>query len=442
MKKLVKLAVPLIISQLVAQLMVLSDVWMMAKISVTTLAAGGLAASVYGFIFILVHSVIGSSANLLAIACGEQGQGRGNDRKIREIVKGSLLLSVLISLALLPLFAHLAALFVFFGQDEAIIVIAMQYLDMLKWAMLPTLLLLVARSFAVAFAAGKSVLWITVISVGLNIVLSYFLAFYLHLGVSGIGAGTAIAAFITAAGYIFWLFTRVNYRCYRPWRLWSEYRLATTLPLIKIGSAVALATLTEYSLISGAALMAGTLGAVSLAVHQIALQILSFSWNIAFGIAQATSIEVGQQFGAGFGKAEIKKTSIKGLVLATAISAVIGTVFILSPNALTSLLASEQDVLFQELVSVLPAVILVTACCLVVDAWQLMALNILRGLKIVNMPALLTAVGYCLAGLPAAWLLMADFQLAGIWAGIGLGLALTGILLLLQLQVSMKNLAG
>ncbi|WP_281557056.1 MATE family efflux transporter [Thalassomonas sp. RHCl1] len=442
MKKLVKLAVPLIISQLVAQLMVLSDVWMMAQISVTTLAAGGLAASVYGFIFILVHSVIGSSANLLAIACGEQGRGRENDREIRKIIKGSLLLSVLVSLALLPLFYNLEALFVLAGQDEAIITIAMQYLDTLKWAMLPTLLLLVARSFAVAFAAGKSVLWITVISVLLNIVLSYSLAFHFHLGVSGIGAGTTIAAFITAAGYLFWLFTRPAFYRYRPWCLWSEYRLATTLPLIKIGSAVALATLTEYSLISGAALMAGTLGAVSLAMHQIALQILSFSWNIAFGIAQATSMEVGQQFGAGQGKTEIKKTSVNGLVLATVISAVIGGVFILYPSGLTALFASEQDVLFEELVSILPTVILVTACCLVVDAWQLMALNILRGLKIVTVPALLTAVGYCLAGLPAAWLLMANFQLAGIWAGIGLGLALTGILLLLQLQVSMKKLAG
>jgi len=178
-----------------------------------------------------------------------------------------------------------------------------------------------------------------------------------------------------------------------------------------------------------------------LAVHQIALQILSFSWNIAFGIAQATSMEVGLHFGAGEKKAVIKKTAANGLLLATVCSAVIGGIFILYPDALTAVLASEQDVLFDELVLILPTVILVTASCLVVDAWQLMALNILRGLKIVTGPALLTAVGYCLAGLPAAWLLMANFQLAGIWAGIGLGLGLTGILLLVQLKISVKRLA-
>ncbi|WDE07571.1 MATE family efflux transporter [Thalassomonas viridans] len=442
MKKLVKLAVPLIISQLVAQLMVLSDLWMMAQISVTTLAAGGLAASVYGFVFILVQSVIGSSANLLAIACGGLRQGQASARQIREIIKGSILLSGLLSLVLLPLFYFLPLLFALAGQEAQIIAIGMQYLDMLKWAMLPTLLLLVARSFAVAFGAGKSVLWVTVASVGLNIILSYGLAFGLDLGVAGIGMGTTIAAVVTALAYMLWLFTRPGFYRYRPWTLWCEYRLATALPLVKIGSAVALATLTEYSLISGAALMAGTLGAVSLAMHQIAMQVLSFSWNIAFGIAQATSMEVGQQFGAGASKAAIKKTAVNGLLLASLCSAAIGLVFICYPGALTALLANEQDALFDELVLILPGVILVTASCLLVDAWQLMALNILRGLKIVTGPAILTAVGYCLAGLPAAWLLMANFQLAGIWAGIGLGLALTGILLLIQLKISVKRLAA
>ena len=441
MKNLIKLAVPLIISQLVAQLMVLSDVWMMARLNVTTMAAGGLAASVYGFIFILVSGLIGASANLFAIAHGQQQQGKETDGQIRQLLKGSILLSLLISLLLLPLFYCLPYLLLFFGQEAKLIAISMDYLDMLKWSMFPTLLLLVGRSFAVAFGATKSVLSVTVITVVLNIVLSYILAFHFNLGVAGIGLGTTIAAFITGLGYLCWLFYRPAFKRYQPWNKWNEYHLSNTLPVINIGIAVSLATLTEYSLITGAALMAGTLGVVSLAVHQIALQILSFSWNIAYGIAQATSMEVGKQFGAGASKTVIKKTASRGLLLATACSGFIATVLVFYPNVLTALLASEQDVLFDELVLMLPAVILVTASCLVVDAWQLMALNILRGLKVVSVPAMLTAVGYCLAGIPLSWLLMASFQLPGIWMGIGMGLGLTGILLLFQLKVSVKQLA-
>ncbi|MGF1817667.1 MATE family efflux transporter, partial [Vibrio splendidus] len=60
--------------------------------------------------------------------------------------------------------------------------------------------------------------------------------------------------------------------------------------------------------------------------------------------------------------------------------------------------------------------------------------------KIVSMPTVMTAIGYWVFGLPAAWYLMHKFQLAGIWGGIGVGLGVTGILLLIQLmRVIQKN---
>jgi MATE family multidrug resistance protein len=51
----------------------------------------------------------------------------------------------------------------------------------------------------------------------------------------------------------------------------------------------------------------------------------------------------------------------------------------------------------------------------------------------------MTAIGYWLFGLPAAWLLMQEFGLGGIWAGIGIGLGVTGILLLAQLLASLNR---
>ena len=104
--------------------------------------------------------------------------------------------------------------------------------------------------------------------------------------------------------------------------------------------------------------------------------------------------------------------------------------------------AKPGDALFGELVDVLPSLMLVAAACFVVDAWQLTGLNILRGMKIVFGPALITGVGYLLAGLPAAWYLMQTFHLQGIWMGIGLGLAVTGCLLLVQVSKSLNKLAS
>ncbi|MFY2508925.1 VUT family protein [Vibrio pectenicida] len=47
MKRILSLAFPLIISQLITMALVLTDVWMMSQLSVSALAAGGLGASVY-----------------------------------------------------------------------------------------------------------------------------------------------------------------------------------------------------------------------------------------------------------------------------------------------------------------------------------------------------------------------------------------------------------
>ena len=441
-KQLAKFAVPLIISQLVAQLMVISDIWMMARIGVITMAAGGLAGSVFSFIFVVVMSLIGAVTNLLAIAYGEKQQNAGNDGEIRGILKGAILLSALISLALLPLFYLLPTLLLKAGQQAEIINLSMLYLHALKWSMLPNLLIVVFRGLAVAFGSPRSVLWVSVITVLLNLIISYVLAFVLDFGIVGIGYGTSLAAWLMAVVYGVWLFRQPQFLPYKPWTKWFEYKLTTVKPLIYIGSYVALATLTEFALISGAALMAGTLGAVSLAAHQIALQILSFSWCVSYGFAQATSILVGNQFGSKRDKQSIINISRNGLILATASSVLIGLMFSINPEWLSQWFAKPDDALFAELVDILPSLMLVAAACFVVDSWQLTGLNILRGMKIVFAPAMITGVGYLLVGLPAAWYLMQTFQLQGIWMGIGLGLGVTGCLLLVQVSLNLNKLAN
>ncbi|MCJ8337135.1 MAG: MATE family efflux transporter [Pseudomonadales bacterium] len=442
MKHLAKFAVPLIISQLVAQLMVLSDIWMMARIGVTTMAAGGLAGSVFGFIFVVVMSLIGSVTNLLAIAHGEKQHNPDNTGEIRGILKGAILLSVLISIALLPLFYLLPTLLLMMGQPAEIVATSMLYLHALKWSMLPNLLIVVFRGLAVAFGSPRSVLWASVFTVLLNIVFSYVFAFVLDYGIVGIGYGTSLAAWVMAVCYGVWLFRQPKFLQYRPWAKWFEYKLSTIKPLLLIGISVALATMTEFGLISGAALMAGTLGVVSLAAHQIALQILSFSWCISYGFAQATSILVSNQYGSARDKQAIVNVARHGLILATASSVVIGLMFSINPEWLSQWFARPGDALFAELVDILPSLMLVAAACFVVDAWQLTGLNILRGMKIVFAPALITGVGYLLAGLPAAWYFMQTFHLQGIWMGIGLGLGVTGCLLMVQVSINLKKLAN
>lgn len=200
-----------------------------------------------------------------------------------------------------------------------------------------------------------------------------------------------------------------------------------------MGLPIALAALLEHGLIYGGTLMAGTISIAALALHQILLQCLSFTWNINFGFSQAAAILVGQDYGAEDYDG-IKRTALRSFGLTTVISVVLAGVFMLWPELIGSIFNLDS-----ELSTLLVAVLWVVALSFIVDAWQLLAINLLRGMKIVVGPTVVTAVGYWLFGLPAAWLLLPDFGLGGIWGGIGIGLGVTGMLLLVQLLLAIKK---
>ncbi|MCQ1056954.1 MATE family efflux transporter [Photobacterium sp. ZSDE20] len=442
MKKLISLAIPLIISQLVAQLLVFTDVWMMAQMSILAIAGGGLGAAVYSIIFTVAGSTVGCVANLIAIAYGKRLKDTDKgDAEVSISLKSGLLLSVILTLTLLPLFFLMDGLLLKANQDPEAIVLAVDYLDALKWAMLPTLILLVLRSLVSAFGDTRSVMVMSIVTVILNVPLSYLIAFHWQMGLAGLGYGTALAAFIVMLGYGYWVFTRNKYRQYNPLTHWHEYRLGILVPLLAIGVPIMIATLMEHALFSTAVLLAGTLGAVSLAIHQIAMQCLNLSWNVAFGLSQAASILVSQHVGQQ--EPEIVKYYAKqGLILVTITSTLLGILLIANPEFLTVVFNVEGDTLAGELVAALPGVMIMVAACFVVDAWQLAAISILRGMKVVKTPTVTTVIGYWLIGLPAAWLLMHKFGLEGVWGGIAVGLAATGLMLLFILLRELRKLEG
>lgn len=442
MKKIINLAFPLIISQLIAMALVLTDVWMMSRLSIADLAAGGLGASIYSFVFIIASSTVGCCANLIAIAYGQSlSRPEYGEQQIRFAVKGAVLLSVILTVLLTISFQYAPYVLEKAQQSSDVIDIAIRYLDTLKWAMLPMLLLLVLRGLTSALGNTRSVMVMSIITVLLNIPLSYFLAFTLDWGISGLGTGTAIATILVLIGYSYWTFTHPSYSSYAPWKQKEEYSFKLLVPLLSMGLPIAIAALLEHGLIYGGTLMAGVISVSALALHQILLQCLSFTWNFNFGLSQAAAILVGRDFGANDLQG-IKHTSIQSFILVTLVSLLLAGVFLLWPNVIADLFqldSADNGQNQNNMSQILSSVLWVVALCFVVDAWQLLAINLLRGMKIVLSPTISTAIGYWLFGLPAAWWLLDRYQLAGIWAGIGVGLGITGILLLLQLRQAINK---
>ena len=414
--------------------LVLTDVWMMSRLSVSAIAAGGLGASIYSFVFIVASSTVGCVANLIAIAYGQRiARPEFGNQQIRLAVKGAVLLSVILSLVLSISFIFVPQLLAIANQPSELAAPAMQYVDTLKWAMMPSLLLLVLRGLTSAFGNVRSIMVMSLLTVALNVPISYVLAFTMDLGLAGLGAGTALAAFIVMISYAAWVFKRPEYASFAPWLNKDEYSLSLLTPLLAMGLPIALAALLEHGLIYGGTLMAGTISTAALALKQILLQCLSFTWNIHLGFSQAAAILVGQDFGAE-NYDGIKRTALRSFGITTVLSIILAGGFMLWPELIAGMFNLDG-----ELTHLLAMVLWVVALSFIVDAWQLLAINLLRGMKIVMGPTIMTAIGYWVFGLPAAWLLMPHFELAGIWGGIGIGLGVTGVLLLVQLLMAIKK---
>lgn len=440
MKKILSLAFPLIISQLISMALVLTDVWMMSRLNVSALAGGGLGASIYFFIFIIGSSTVGCVANLIAIAYGQRlSRPDYGNQQIRLAVKGAVLLSVLLSIVLMLLFSYAPVVLRAANQPEEMITLAMEYVHALKWVMFPSFILLVLRGLTSALGNVRSIMVMSVVTVILNVPISYVLTFQFDMGLTGLGLGTAISAFVVMIGYGLWVFKQAEYQQFAPWLHLEEYSLKLMVPLLVMGLPIAVAALLEHGLIYGGTLMAGTISIASLALHQILLQCLSFTWNFNFGFSQAAAILVGRDFGSENYEG-IKRTSLHSFTLVTVLSVFLSALFIIWPEAVAELFQLDDGT--NNMSELLSSVIWVVALCFIVDAWQLLAINLLRGMKIVSMPTVMTAIGYWAFGLPAAWFLMPVFGLAGIWAGIGVGLGVTGILLLIHLMVAIRRYNG
>lgn len=441
MRRLSKFAFPIIASQLVAQLMALSDIWMMSRISVLTIAAGGLAATVFSFAYIVCKSMVMPAANQLSMAFGRHRLEGDRHCEIGLIIISAAIMALVLNAFVLPLCYVMDHALAAMGQPHNVIDEAMVYLHALKWSFLPMLLLIIVQNVPIASGFSRSVIASTSVLVVCNICLSYWFAFGLDWGLAGLGWGSSAAAWITVCGYGVWVFARQEYSVFSPWHYWRQWRVKQLSQLAKLSGGAALATITECSLLSAAALFAGTLGPVYLAAHQIILQVLTVSWNVAFGFSQATAMTIGSQLGKGESLINIRRSALSGLSFSTLATVLIGGVFLTWPELLSSMFVHSDLTDSDKLMAVLPGVMVVAASCFVVDAWQLMALNILRGFKIFLLPAVITIFGYIVVGIPAIYWLKLKWGLAGIWIGIGCGLAVTGCLLLGLLVLTFRNKA-
>ena len=434
-KRNLKVALPVMLTQAGQITVNLADNIMVGHLGTAELAGVSFANSI--FILGMVFG-IGFTQGLTPHV--GQSFGRGDHQRVGALLENSLSLNFIASIFLTLLMYGMSFFMGSMGQTGDVVVQARLYYNTMLFSLLPFLMFFGLRQFSEGIGITKYAMYITLVANALNITLNWALI-YGHLGFSAMGVkGAAIATLVSRVlmfvSFLVFFFKHSSYNIY--FRHFSKKFINKALlkDVLKTSIPLSFQNLVEITAFSLSAIMVGWSGKVSLAAHQVAMSMSSFSFMLALGVGAASTIRVSHQYGFGDFKA-MRKAGFAAVHLSVALMSVSGIAYILFRNYIPVIYT--EDILVRELAAKL---LIIAALFQIFDAMQLSGLAALRALADVKIPLILSIVSYYLVCLPLGYLcgVVLGMGAVGVWIGLLLGLVFAALLFLWRFNIISKKI--
>src|SRR4051795_5275478 len=395
-----RLAVPMMLTQLGQIAMITTDLALIGRLGEDAVAAAALAHTVYFVSFTFGLGLMAAVSPLVA-----QAFGAGDVRRIRRSLRVGLWVALLISLPMMasPLYGE--HILVALGQAPRSAALAQHYLNGLAWGIAPALGFIALRSMMSAVNRPQAPLWITLAAIPVNAALVYVLIHGLfglpELGLFGAGLATTLVNLGSFVATLAIAGLRKPFADYRPlahlWRIdWPLMR-----KLIAIGAPISFSLLLEYGLFSSAALLMGLISITALAAHQVALQVTAILFMIPLGIGMAATVRVGHAAGRD-DAAAVRRAGLAAMLLGIALVGALTLGVILARFAIArGFFGATADT--ASAVSLTAALLLVGSTFFIADGLQSIVAGALRGINDTRVPLLLAAISYWLVGFTSAY---------------------------------------
>lgn len=311
-----------------------------------------------------------------------------------------------------------------FGQPPEVVAVMGPFYLLIALSLVPTLLFQVDRQFAEALGRPWEPLAIMLGCVGLNVVLNWVLIFghfgFPALGLTGAGVATLIARVVSVVVLRWWLSRRASFSAVQAAARAARIERGRAKEMLALGLPMGAALFFEGGAFSAAAVMAGWLGTVQLAAHQIAITCAASAFMVPLGLSLGLSVRVGQAVGAG--RRETVRAMAAGAAYVTLGTALVSLlVFVLAGEAVAGSFVKDDP----AVVALAARVLVIVALFQFFDGLQVVFAGVLRGLADVKVPLVAAFVAYWVVALPAGyWFgVRGDGGLAAIWIGLAGGLA-------------------
>lgn len=432
LRRLLALALPMVVVQVGMMLMGVVDSILLGHLSAADLAAGAL-----GNLYVWGAVALGMGILMSLDPVVAQAVGAGDHEGVtRGIQRGLVLaagLSVFTMLALLPARAVFTAL----EQPADVVPRAARYVRASIPGVLPFLAFYVLRQSLQAMGRIGPIVATVVLANLLNLTLAWALAFgrlgLPALGTAGAATGTAIARWGLAVGLLALAWRDLAPHLVRVRR--EAFAVAPLLRMLRIGVPIGIQYQLEMGVFSVVALLMGRIGTDPMAAHQVAINIASLTFMVPLGVSGAAAVLVGHAVGAGDPDAARRSAVV---ALATGATFMVGSMLLLvgAPGLLARVYTDAPGVL-----AVAVTLIPLAGVFQVFDGLQVVSIGVLRGVGDTRAPMIVNVLGFWLVGLPISLVLAFRFGLGavGLWWGLVVGLVAVALFLVARVA---RRLAG
>jgi len=445
-RPLMQLALPICGAQLAQAGMSVVDVMMTGRLSATDLAAVSVGSSLWmPLMLFMTGTLMGLTPIVAQLLGGQRTSG------IRPSVHQALWIALALGVtAAIMLWIAVMPIFRLMSVPEEVARHAAAYLAAVAFGMPGVALFQALRAFSDGMNHTRPSLWISLIGLGVNVPSNFLLIYggegltglfgegvpgilqdLPALGALGCGIATAFSMWVMCLAMI--AYTRRS-RAYGDVELWHSPTLPRwplIIELLTVGVPIGVAIFVEVTLFTLIALFIASLGEVTVAAHQVALNYTSILFMLPLSLSMALTVRVGNTLGQGRPD-DARLIAWHGILLALAVAGLNSLLLWLTAEPVINLYTHDSEV--QRLTLTLVGLAMLFQ---VSDSLQVNLAGALRGYKDTRIIMLVTLLAYWLVGLGGGhWLGMHGLfgwvdplGVHGYWIGLIAGLTTAAVLL-------------
>ena len=432
MKKLIPLALPVLVVNLSIVGMGAVDAIVAGRAGVTDMAAVALGSSVYLPVALFACGVLMIIGPVIA-----NMRGKSHESRVGYMTNHGLWLALMLSLVSMPVIYVLRNVFGWISDDAAMCRMASAYMFAIMWGLPANLGFVALKSLNEGSNMTRPAMYVGLCGLLLNIPLNYMFVFGMYgfprMGGAGCGAATAVIFYIEFLLMFLLVYFNPKHRPYRRHIIsWRRPTPSVITHLVRLGVPIGVSQLCEVMLFCAAALVLAPLGETQVASHQIAGNVGGLVFMLPLSVGLAASIRVAYHHG---------RNDLAGTRSAILSSYVLVLTICLCTFGGITLFREQIVHLYNDselIVSTASVLLVLAAAYQLPDCLQVLSVGVLRGFRDTASITFITFFSYWMVGFPACYILARTDWIVpamgarGIWTGFIIGLSVAAVLLLCE----------